>query len=527
MMNSEAGASTWFLDPTSVNKHAKSSGVEGVFFKDDFGNRCVWGKVIKDHSKEQTEKNYRKKHTDFESRLKFMPLKKPLSLAQIDEPRSSRYWEALGCLSGKGCSLPENGRHRPHLLNLPYEILEQILKCILIAPEGVSIFPHTLTTNSKSHSEFFSYTGFYSIRQYPEEKYIDNDSELTWGSLDISSPLYTWKQKEDKKGKYFEMRKTYRPIIDAGILRTCRELYRRGSEMFFTKNKLSFWMPNASSKWSPPTLLPHGNIVYRPNPILPWDCRRWVKIDQALVQIQHQWPLPMLEGFVYYDPFLRYLHTIGPIHAAKMKNLEFEGVIRLHQCEDKNCQADACLMQCLNVYVHFIAKFCRSIEKVEIHTVLDQHFDEPVGEFLHPWGPGTIEETLDHVLEAYVQRIPTLKEFVVYDSFGNRVIDWSLELDGLKRFIENASGGTRWRRDEPVAVAVQDNVQKCGFCKEDHATEECFNLCAFCGRFGHWKRTCMEYWDCWKRDWLEEDPETDNWLKTYPDSDRWPWYFGQ
>lgn len=78
----------------------------------------------------------------------------------------------------------------------------------------------------------------------------------------------------------------------------------------------------------------------------------------------------MLEGFLYYDPFLRYLHTTGPIHASKLKNLEFEGVIRLYQCEEGDCAVDVCLMQALYVYVNFIAQFCTAVEKVEYISFL-------------------------------------------------------------------------------------------------------------------------------------------------------------
>lgn len=289
--------------------------------------------------------------------------------------------------------------------------------------------------------------------------------------------------------------------------------------MFFAKNKLSFWMANGSVEFSPPTLLPHGNIVHRPKTILPWSYKRPEKISQGIVQIQHQWPLPMLEGFIFYDPFLRYLHTIGPVHAAKLKHLEFEGVIRLHQCLEGSCDVDMCLMQALNVYVNFIASFCTSVEKVEVHTILDTHFPEiEHGEMLHPWGPDTIEAVMVHVLELYVRRVPSLKVFVVFDSFGNLVLDWSLGKDGVMQFVEDAIQGTVWEREK---VKAMEKHVGCGFCGEDHETRECFNLCGFCGRFGHWKRSCVEYWDCWQKEGDEEEQLTDDWLRAYPYSDRW------
>lgn len=93
--------------------------------------------AIRDFSKEAAEQRYRKKYLAYESRSKFMPLKQPLTCAHVDEPRTSKYWRAVGHSSESGWNLPENVKNNRHLLNLPsgeLSLTSRCFKAILIGP---------------------------------------------------------------------------------------------------------------------------------------------------------------------------------------------------------------------------------------------------------------------------------------------------------------------------------------------------------------------------------------------------------
>jgi hypothetical protein len=46
-------------------------------------------------------------------------------------------------------------------------------------------------------------------------------------------------------------------------------------------------------------------------------------------------------------------------------------------------------------------------------------------------------------------------------------------------------------REKEVAIARQKSLC-CGFCGEQHIWEECYNLCNFCGGFGHFRKACPD-----------------------------------
>lgn len=242
---------------------------------------------------------------------------------------------------------------------------------------------------------------------------------------------------------------------------------------------------------SPPTLLQSG-VLHRPDPSKPGlisDPQALQEIQAGISEIQNQADLTSLSGWIYYDPLLRFLHTIGPQKLALIKSLKLSGIVILHICRWDLCKVKCSddLVTSLHLYIPIIVALLPNLEKLAIYAAKDNYQEEN----LQPRDPTTIEERLLPLLTNEIRSITSLKALEVLDEGGEKhpfaesTVLWFAER-AAKRAHEKFVVGIAERE---AAMIRQHNVHY-GFCGEGHVWAECYNLCNFCGGFGHFRKTC-------------------------------------
>ena len=260
-------------------------------------------------------------------------------------------------------------------------------------------------------------------------------------------------------------------------------------------------MNNTTYKGSPFTLI-GTNIPFRPSPEKSrpgwgdWDA----EIAEGICQIQLRRPVEMLLGWVYFDPFLRFLHTIGK-NAALLKHLTFEGVVKIHCCTASKCsKCDDDLVLSLRLYIPFIIKFCTGLERLTLKFKYDKIREEDPRDPDDP-RPKTAEEALKPVLENELREFPTLTHLEVvttkcilvgdmdFGHYEDRRVDFAIPTINWFRERGNREHEAPEQNGivNPEATGDEDI---CDFCGEDHVWAECRHLCGFCGRYGHFRSTC-------------------------------------
>jgi hypothetical protein len=198
-----------------------------------------------------------------------------------------------------------------------------------------------------------------------------------------------------------------------------------------------------------------------------------------------------LSGWVYYDPFLRFLHSIGPKKFLLIKSLKFSGIIKLHICGGNGCRNKCAddLVLSLEVYIPIIISLLPNLAKMTIYAAKDQ-LPGPQSLITGEDSP-TFEDRLLHILEKDIRTISSLKVLEVLDAEGEKLtcaeptLMWFKERAAKRahqRFLANLA-------EKKAAMVIENNLH-CGFCGEGHVWAECYNLCNFCGGFGHFRKAC-------------------------------------
>lgn len=322
----------------------------------------------------------------------------------------------------------------------------------------------------------------------------------------IANHVHCQQRRRDRDGLFCEMRAVKKPAIDATLLRTCKDFYNNGMNILYGKNRFTFKPNEYSFKESPFTLLGTSTYIqFRPNPGKPsmrfadWDS----EVREGICQIRLCRPVEMLCGWIYFDPFLRFLHTIGASNAAMLKHLNFTGVVKLHQCgwtECSKCEQD--LLIGLELYIPFIIQFCTGLESLSINCLSDRAVWGYGSHGRHPQdpSPATCEEALQPLLENELLQIQTLVNLEVitpryvstggsYDSYEDRRADFvEPSIEWFKKRGNKASDPKNGSVEE---AGIQHGQLICDFCREDHVWAGCHNLCDFCGQYGHFRSTCI------------------------------------
>jgi hypothetical protein len=265
-------------------------------------------------------------------------------------------------------------------------------------------------------------------------------------------------------------------------------------QKLYSKNTFYFLMCNGTVHRSPPTLLLDGTTI-RPNPAKPRpasDTQTLQTIQNGISEIQNQFDYTSLSGWVYYDPFLRFLHSIGPKNFSLIKSLKFSGIVKLHICGGDRCRSKCAddLVACLEVYISIIISLLPNLSKMTIYAARDQ-LPGPQNLVTGKTAP-TFEERLLKLLEKEIRKISSLKILEVLDAEGEKLslaeptVMWFKERAAKRaheKFLANLA--------EQRATLVRENNLHCGFCGECHVWAECYNLCNFCGDFGHFRKECL------------------------------------
>ncbi|CAG8981362.1 hypothetical protein HYALB_00013786 [Hymenoscyphus albidus] len=430
------------------------------------------------------------------------------SMAIIDTPMSNHVYHLTrhhSELVGSGWNLPID--HCRHILNFPAEILRMILQCILTLNKGETITPEIFRGTSK--------------RIYAGCKATYKTSHRAQYSTQ-----YTYSQRYDNKGAYLEIQALLgRLSIDATCLRACRIFCQIGSPVLYGLNTFKFKMANVHGLNAPAFLVePSSGILLHPNPNKPGRYRLLGEVKEAIKQIEYHRPLRILSSWVYYDPFLRFLHAIGPRNASLITHLAFTGVAKLHTCEfGPHVPLPGCflcsddLVQSGRFYTNFITKFCSSLFQLTLIPKEDwTALDFPTNPHdLPDWQAKTMEEAVTKLLRESISRIKTLRRLNVLEVdwdwskpsfcnkadhidnliYGMRPMDFAKPIipEVLSEISKSAVTNSRPNRSGQVTHYKNKKRSACGFYGENHKWNKCCNLCSACGEYSHFKQTCPNW----------------------------------
>lgn len=349
-----------------------------------------------------------------------------------------------------------------------------------------------------------------------------------WGSEPFvftdTSRLIAWTPKVDANGQYTMKREIILPILDATVLRTCKLLYGYGSQILYGYNNFDFHTFDGHNEIACP---PRSRIMekdYRPNPKKPRGDNNWEgKINEGITQISLRRPITMLEGYVYHDPFLRFLHTIGPKNASLIQNLGFTGRMKLHFCSEDNCSQKCAddLATSIQVYIPFIRQFCKGLHTLTLFPLKDefwgpdtaprggpQNFKEAVSRLVRDSLSKTGIENL-FVFEYVPEYVPQTRDLEDTDDedFGGAGREMNFKRPGKNVLHEFAMAEWAKARNANRETETEEGTayyeeiardSECEFCGEKkHVWPDCHNLCKICGEYGHWGSLCPRVQKRW------------------------------
>ncbi|KAE8443005.1 hypothetical protein EG329_002469 [Mollisiaceae sp. DMI_Dod_QoI] len=171
----------------------------------------------------------------------------------------------------------------------------------------------------------------------------------------------------DESDKYTEMRYSRRKVIDPTCLRVCRSFLDIGNYILYRRNGFHFNMTNTNPEYCPPSLI-EGRGEFQPRASKPklGNYKFSYSVMEGMSTIDNQVRVTELPGWIYYDKFLRFLHTIGKRNAALLRSLTFQGEVRFYRRIDSHapkCEDD--LLGSLKLYLPFIKKFCPRLKEID------------------------------------------------------------------------------------------------------------------------------------------------------------------
>lgn len=254
----------------------------------------------------------------------------------------------------------------------------------------------------------------------------ESASEIVDNDDPCGLPTLAWIPRQDEAGQYTEMRYINRKIIDASCLRACRAFLNIGQCILYNANSFEFAMMNTDWNSCPPSWDGGEFGRYRPCPSKPGHNEKWINaVAEGMSAVGDQIRLTKLPGWIYYDRFLRFLHTIGPKNAVLIKSLTFRGTIQIHRCEYEMCglRCEDDLLDSLQLYLSFIKMFCPELKKLTICADHDRTIRDASISALFPPAPRPLNEgelklqddLLSRFLEHHLQFFLTLEDLDVVD----------------------------------------------------------------------------------------------------------------
>lgn len=345
---------------------------------------------------------YERKYGYTDTKRTYHVAKDVPTLAMIDRPKKKGLHDLVAHQSEGGWVLPRD--HRRHFLNFPQgellldplpldgsalinfitEIIDMIFRNVL------TINNHTITPDvtTSNWARAFKCHQNYSLDGVKSTK-----SELSLNTIVAQA-------RQDRQGNYFELRKVYRPRIDAALLRVCKSFRDSATTMLYAENVFQFPTMDWSETGSPGSwvdgkaeedqirgrhmLLELPSVIINPDN---WPFGGTQPDSFAVkdaIRFINTPSTPKLENcllsYTYHDHFFRFLHAIGKEKAGTLKNLSLSGRVVLHRCTGTDlchgsgtlpCRKD--LIDTLRLYIPIINKFCTGLEKLVIEVEEDPH----------------------------------------------------------------------------------------------------------------------------------------------------------
>ncbi|TGO46667.1 hypothetical protein BOTNAR_0573g00010 [Botryotinia narcissicola] len=275
----------------------------------------------------------------------------------------------------------EEGRHLPqshvrHFSKFPQEIIDKILGH-LVQIADAALLPQIATTNWKRK---FSGSPHHTTSQ-------DCDPYTTTEVGVLTTTVH---------GRLLVLRKVHQSQIDATCLRLCKAWNQTGGKLLYSLNCYEFGTNNPTGDESPWTWI-DGTRDESPRNFNS-------KIQKGIRDIRKQVAIKKLVGWVYHDPFLRFLYMIGVKNAALLRTLSFSGEVRCHQCEQGHFCDDG-LLESFLVYIPVMNALCPNVQKLILNIKTDSEaravniFERKVREFF----------------EGELRNLRSLRELVVVD----------------------------------------------------------------------------------------------------------------
>ena len=226
--------------------------------------------------------------------------------------------------------------------------------------------------------------------------------------------------REDEYGTYTEIHRIYRKPIDATCLRVNKQFLSEGSVILYGYNTFCFThIPfYVKEKGILRTLGDGGHPILRsatkPNMK---DISKPAFMQYVCNLMEGRETDDNLEGWIYCDPLLRFIRTIGPGNAANLRGLYFGGWSIKYD---------------LQFYGPFIEKHRPEIQKLTIGPVWLYSYHSPRSE---------MEQALFKILRSGLARFPSLKELVLIDE-EEQLVAGVDELMKEMRTQQEANAGT-------------------------------------------------------------------------------------
>ncbi|KAG4432934.1 hypothetical protein IFR05_011580 [Cadophora sp. M221] len=388
------------------------------------------------------------------------------SLAFVDRQTKPAIMKIIAHMSESGWNL--SIKHPGYITKFPQEIVDTILSYILTLDHCESLHPITTTSNLK--------------KRWVVQHYDIGGSPMLDRSYQLrSGRSMSWRKMQDCEGTYTELRLVGRKLIDATFLRINKTLHQAASGTLHGGNPLSSNMRRKYWKYSPGTCHSNGKRYYlhRPSPGKPsFDLFNIDSlIANGLAAIQQGCHLQNLPGWIFHDPFLRFLYTIGARNAALIRSLHFTGKVLFHVCtyseSHQGCSDD--LVHSLWLYMPFLQEFCTGLETLttDFH---DDSFDDLPAQTLGADEPISTEESLRPLLEEEIMQISSLRRIEVRNiqdetpDFAKPTIDRVAQRAKVRAVM-----ATKWNVHILKLKRAQgeDTGPGCELCGEDHISAEC------------------------------------------------------
>lgn len=333
------------------------------------------------------------------------------------------------------------------------EIINKILSFVLIVEEQGSLVPDTITCNldrpllyrDPDYSVHFpEYIG--PICQSDPWFYSQYSPQVRVKAHSLCKPE-TGSQELVKMNLLVDDR-----FIDASCLRVCKDFYNLCSALLYRDNSFTFttYRSNIQS-WGvesvcmvdkdKPRKRYQDAKFGKPNPSF-LSLNDWNhEIGKGISQIQDPSTVDRM-SWLYYDPFLRFLQTIGLKNAALLKTFQFTGMIRttanpLIGGHDASPPPDDIRIS-LQIYVKFINQFCPGIQQITLNIHPEEGKD------------GKFEADLFPFLGDHIRELKTVKTLIL------RTIDGSEPDKYVPMKFSLATETMQWFTERAARRAVED-----------------------------------------------------------------------